>query len=111
MHVPVLDTSFTPIEVSDNLDKLDSNKACGIDGVSPGVLRILPDEWIIIVTLILNNIFLNALYPSSWAIAKMFMIYKKGCRLLPSNYRGISIINCLPKLYDMILCGRLQQGF
>ena len=41
----------------------------------------------------------------------MFMIYKKGCRLLPSNYRGISIINCFAKLYDMILCRRLQQWF
>ena len=111
VHVPVLDNPFSPIEVSDKLDDLDSNKACGIDGVSPGVFRMLPDEWIIIVTLILNNIFINALYPSSWATAKMFMIYKKGCRLLPSNYRGISIINCLAKVYDMILCGRLQQWF
>ena len=41
----------------------------------------------------------------------MFMIYKKGCRLLPSNYRGISIINSIAKLYDMILCCRLQQWF
>ena len=51
------------------------------------------------------------MYPQSWAIAKLFTIFKKGDKHLPSNYRGITIINCLAKVYDMILCKRLQLWF
>ena len=54
---------------------------------------------------------MSAEYPQSWTIAKLVTIHKKGDKKLPSNYRGISIINCLAKLYDMILCKRLQQWF
>ena len=95
----------------ENLEALDAAKACGTDGIPPGVLKLLPVEWIVALTCILNRVFLNADYPSNWVTAKLTMIYKKGCRLLPSNYRGITIINCLAKLYDMILCKRLQKWF
>ena len=111
IYIPILDDPISTTEVSKNLQNLDSDKACGTDGVSPGVLKMLPAAWVLMVTSLLNNIFLNASYPSAWVTAKMFMIYKKGCRLLPSNYRGISIINSFAKLYDMILCRRLQQWF
>ena len=35
------------------------------------------------------------------------IIFKKGCRLLCGNYRGISITDTLGKLYDKILANRL----
>ena len=38
-------------------------------------------------------------------------VFKKGNRLLPENYRGITVINCVAKLYDKILCRRLQLWF
>ena len=63
------------------------------------------------ITVLLNKLFLSSIYPQSWAIAKLFTIFKKGDKNLPSNYRGITIINCLAKLFDMILCKRLQLWF
>ena len=39
------------------------------------------------------------------------MLFKKGNRKDPNNYRGISIINSIAKLYDMILCKRLELWF
>lgn len=41
----------------------------------------------------------------------MFTISKKGERLYPGNYRGISIVNSIAKLYDMILVSRLKNWF
>ena len=111
VHIPILDDPITPIEISKNIKKLESDKASGTDGISPGLLKLLPFAWVLTLASIFNNIFFNCSYPSAWVTAKMFMIYKKGCRLLPSNYRGISIINSIAKLYDMILCCRLQQWF
>ena len=39
------------------------------------------------------------------------MIFKKGEKLCCSNYRGISIINSLAKIYDYVLCNRLMKWF
>ena len=50
-------------------------------------------------------------YPASWTRAKLFTIFKKGDKLNPNNYRGISVTNSICKLYDMVLCHRLQQWF
>ena len=50
------------------------------------------------------------MYPQSWAIAKLFTIFKKGDKRLPENYRGITIINCLAKVYDMVYAKDYNYG-
>lgn len=42
----------------------------------------------------------------NWSLFK-----KKGDQTNVKNYRGISITNCMAKLYDMVLCSRLKQWF
>ena len=44
-------------------------------------------------------------------MALFFVIHKAGSRSQPSNYRGISILCALAKLYDAILNSRLQKWF
>ena len=39
------------------------------------------------------------------------MLFKKGHRLDCGNWRGISIINAIAKLYDYVLYNRLSQWF
>ena len=99
------------LEVNEQLKDLKSEKAAGTDGVPPGVLKLLPATWVVCITFLMNSLFSNSMYPQSWAIAKLFTIFKKGDKRLPANYRGITIINCLAKLYDMVLCKRLQLWF
>lgn len=41
----------------------------------------------------------------------MFTVFKKGGRPVVDNYKGISVISSLSKLYDMVLCYRLNLGF
>ena len=111
VYISVLDDPITDIEVCKQIQDMESDRAGGTDGVPPGVLKLLPANWLIFLTCILNNLFSNAVYPQSWTLAKMVTIFKKGNRRLPGNYRGITIINCLAKLYDKILCYRLHQWF
>ena len=58
-----------------------------------------------------NIIFTSAFYPVSWTRAKLFMLFKRGNRKDPNNYRGISVISSIAKLYDMVLCNRLELWF
>ena len=110
IYIPILDDPIEPTEVLRCVRKLKPNKAAGVDGIPPGVLKILPDNWILLLTYIFNLVFRDN-YPLKWTLMKLFTIYKKGPRDDPSNYRGISIISAIPKLYDMILSSRFSMWY
>jgi hypothetical protein len=110
VYVPVLDEEIKPGEVDDVIQKFKSSKSAGIDGIPPGVLKWLTDEWILLLTFIMNTVFFGA-YPSEWTKSKIFVIHKKGPVCDPGNYRGISVMNVLPKLYDSILNKRLSLWY
>ena len=84
---------------------LQPDKACGPDGVSRGIFSLLPAHSIMIIATLFNQIFSDNEYPTSWARAKMFTVYKKGHREDPNNYGGIIVT----KLYDIVICRRLHD--
>ena len=76
--IPVLDEPISPAEVYEQIKKLHPDRACGPDGLPPGVLSVLPVQWILTLVTLFNNIFLAGVYhPVSWTKAKMFMIFKR----------------------------------
>ena len=111
VNIPLLDDPIAPVEVSDQIGNMNPNKSCGPDGIPPGIFRLLTPEWIILLTTLFNLILANASYPLSWSKAKLFMLFKKGSRQDPNNYRGISVINSVAKIFDMVLCKRLELWF
>ena len=50
-------------------------------------------------------------YPACWVYSRLKMLYKSGPRNMCTNYRGISIIDCISKVYDYVLYNRLVQWF
>ena len=106
IYIPVLDDPISPCEVENAIKCLKQNKAPGTDGVPPGILKLLSDDWTLLLTHLFNHIFSSG-YPTEWTYARVFSIFKKGSRLSPENYRGISIMNALSKLYDIVLSKRL----
>ena len=106
-YVPILDDPITPGEVEDCLKTLKTNKAAGLDAIAPGLLKVLPDEWIVFLTYLFNCVFFGS-YPDGWTNARFFNIFKKGPRMDPSNYRGISILVSVAKVYDMVLSQRFK---
>ena len=110
IHIPVLDDPIQTIEVDRCMNKLKSGKAAGVDGIAPGVLKMLPDNWIVLLTQLFNAVFYSD-YPQAWTRLKVFTIYKKGLKNDPGNYRGISILNSIAKLYDMVLSQRFALWY
>ena len=109
--IPVLDELISPAQIKQQVRKMKVDKACGPDGLPPGVFSLLPAQWMVTLATLFNNVFLSQHYPQSWVRAKVFTIFKKGDRMNPHNYRGISVLNCIAKLYDMVLCDRLICWF
>ena len=111
IYVSVLDDPIDPTEVSDVMQKqLNANKSAGVDGLSPKLFKQPPVRWILTLTAILKNVFVQG-YPTKWAYSRLSMLFKKGDFMNCNNYRGISVINCISKIYDYILYNRLSMWF
>ena len=56
-----------------------------------------------------HRLFLNAEYPRLWGEGIIVPIFKGGCQDEASNYRGITLINIMGKIYSQILLNRLNK--
>ena len=111
MYLPVLDNPIEPQEVEQVIQKqVKPNKSSGIDGLGRGILKLLPIQWILALTFLLNSVFYTG-YPCSWVYNKLSMVFKKGDRTDCNNYRGISIMGAIAKIYDYVLYNRLTRWF
>lgn len=104
-YIPVLDDPFTINELMDVVKCLKTNKS--FIGICPGLFAVLPLSWKIFFLTVFNFIFSYTCYPFSWCFNKLITLFKKGNRLNCSNYRGISIMDTLAKIYDMLIMNRL----
>ena len=56
-----------------------------------------------------NLVFDSGLVPDDWLLGIIKPIYKgKGDRSQPENYRPITLLSCLGKLFTSIICDRLN---
>lgn len=54
-------------------------------------------------------VFDSGLVPDDWLLGIIKPIYKgKGDRSQPENYRRITVLSCLGKLFTSIICDRLN---
>jgi hypothetical protein len=58
----------------------------------------------------MNNIYETGDFPLGWKTGMLHMIYKgKGDKQDPANYRGISLLSTLSKVYTGVLVRRLNE--
>ena len=111
VSIPLLDDPINAGETTYAMYKqMKPGKQAGPDGNSPGTFHMLPVSWILFLTSLLNLVFCCK-YPVAWAKAKLSMLFKKGNSLDTGNYRGISIIDSIAKLYDYIINNRLVKWY
>ncbi len=107
-----LDRRFTMVELESALGALKANSAPGQSGIGNDVILELAD--VKGFKRLLLNLFNGCLeggsIPQAWSHCEMFFLYKgKGDPLLPSSYRAIALLDSFVKLYERLLCHRLQE--
>ena len=110
-YIPITDDPFSPREVAEALSSMKTNRSGGPSGIPPGMFRVLPVSWLLFIATMFTTIMYTASYPASWAMSRLIVIFKKGQRQMCDNYRGISIMDSWAKLYDHLLCKRLEKWF
>jgi hypothetical protein len=107
-----LDRRFSMEELEIVIRELDRGSAPGSSGVGNDVILELVE--VVGCKRFVLNLFNTCLdggsIPAAWNHCEMFILYKgKGDPLLPSSYRAIALLEAFVKLYERLLCHRLQQ--
>ena len=90
-------------EISDILSSLDENKSHGPDKLSVKMIKLCGNELSLPLKIIFDNILLTGIFPSSWKKANVTPIHKKNDKQIVTNYRPISLLPILSKVYEKII--------
>ena len=97
-------------EIYEHLKKCKNKSAPGEDGLTYLILKKLPKEMMIYIQLLFNTSLKLGYFPSSWKTATIKMTPKLGKDSNEAkNWRPISLISSLAKLYERIIASRLSS--
>ena len=103
-----LNDPITSEEILQCVKNLKSNKAAGCDEIVNEYLSSTVDICLPIYVKLFNLVFNSGVIPEMWITGIVKPIYKnKGDKSNPDNYRGITLLSCLGKLFTAILNTRL----
>ena len=96
-------------DILDVLGLLDINKANGPDLINPKLLK----EGACVLAPYLANIFNASLstsyFPTEWKLANVIPVFKKGDKTDVSNYRPISLLSCIGKVFERCVFKHLHN--
>ena len=105
-----LNAVITEEEVTNAINLLKNGKAVGIDEIRNEFIKHSTPTLISIYCKLFNKVLDSGIIPEQWVQGMIIPIYKgKGDREQCDNYRGITLLSCLGKLFTSILNNRLTS--
>ena len=93
------------------IKKIKLSKSKGHDGVSTELLKLINNDISNCITLIINQSLTSCIYPDSLKVAKVTPIYKKDNNKIISNYRPISVLPVISKVFENVIFDQLSEYF
>ena len=99
---------FNILELKDAIQK-SHDTATGPDEIHYQMLKHLPDNALLTLLHIFNDIWTTGVFPESWRLATVIPIPKPGIdHTEPTNYRPIALTSCLCKTLERMINKRLD---
>jgi hypothetical protein len=95
-------------EVTKAIKSMKNRKAPGLNGINAELVKYSGFLFHLRLLHFLNMCWKLLQTPKEWSKAKVISIYKKGDRTNTNNYRGISLLDTIYKIYAKILNERLK---
>ena len=96
-------------EIYEMITSLNSNKACGPNSFPTKVLHILQDQISNLRATICNLSFSTGVFASILKTAKVILIHKNNSKLEVPNYRPISLLPNIDKIFEKLMHIRLIE--
>ena len=91
------------------LEAIDVGKATGLDKIPNRLLKIAADVFVPFLMGIFNQSLVTGIFPSEWKMAKVSSIFKNGSTSELNNYRPISVIPTIAKIFKKIIYDQQYQ--
>ena len=95
-------------EIYKIIASLNSNKSCGPNSIPTKVLHLLQDQISNHLTTICN-LFSTIVFPAILKTVKIIPIHKNNSKLEMSNYRPISLLSNIDKIFEKLMHSRLTE--
>ncbi len=99
---------FTIKEVTDMIKQM-ANTSPGTDGCSAKMLKSLPLDTVKALCNLYNYCLMGGTIPGKWKEGQITLIYKKGPSWKPGNYRPITLLQNVYKIYSNLITARLTK--
>ena len=96
-------------EIGNIIQSLNDNKALGPNSIPTYFLKLLSPTCSEIFSSIFNSCINSGIYPSCLKTAKVIPVFKKESPLDPGNYRPISLLSNINKIFEKLLHTRLTS--
>ena len=93
------------------IKSLKTKESFGYDGISVKLLKSISPGIILPLTLILNQSLITGIFPDTLKVAKVIPLYKKEDRCIVGNYRPVSLLNALSKVFERAAYNQLYSYF
>ena len=104
-----LNSAISEKEIYDAIMSMSNNKSPGLDGIVIELIKAATSFYIPMLEKLFNKILDSGIYPEDWCKAILCPIHKKGSVTDPKNYRGISLLPVVGKVFTKILNQRLNE--
>ena len=104
-----LNSNITEAEVRDSMRRLHRGKAAGCDGISAELLKEGGSGMVESVHYLCELVFARSEVPMDWLRGVVVPLHKDGDRRVPLNYRPITLLSLVGKVYTGVLCERLTK--
>ena len=102
---------ITETETLKAIDNLENKNSSGHDGISNKLLKLTKKELSKSLTLIINQMITTGIFPDSFKKSKITPLFKKGDQSLLLNYRPISLLPTISKVFERILFDQMYTYF
>lgn len=98
-------------EVRDAINSLKNSDSKDIYGLSVNILKLIKNEIISPLTKLINLSIQTCIFPDELKLAAVLPLYKKGDVKEPGNYRPISILPVVSKIFEKLMKSKIASFF
>ena len=104
-------SKVTSDEVLKIINKMNPRKATGYDNIPPRLLRICAQYLCYPLAKLVNMSLSQCVFPDALKYANVSPIHKKDDNMNKKNYRPVSVLPCISKIFEKVMVTQLTKYF